>query len=232
MPKNQPDTPTALSFTDRFYRGVHHVRSWVAQKLVSALYGQSMYISSQHKGAVASCVVFWYIDGGVRKFVMTRPLDAQSSGKAAQIRFIGCMSNDNDQSPNASLARAIKNALGDVFYKALDPHLLDVDRIAAVPMLSFDDPITSQPTPVQSLCWAVQITPEQAQLCAPIRTDSEVIAVPEHALLGPEIATAHKLIYQSVLRHIHHNASLGDGLVTDKLDELLKRASSGQRTIH
>ncbi|MBI1363430.1 MAG: hypothetical protein GC134_05550 [Proteobacteria bacterium] len=228
MPHTSPEKTRTDSFADLFYRGIIRLRAGIAEKLVSLLYGQKMYIASQHKGAVAACVVFWYIEDGIRKFVMTRHTDL----KTANIRFVGSMASEDAQPANNSLVRAIKTTLGDVFFKALDVHLLDADRIAAAPMLSFDDPITKQPTPVQGLCWAVQITAEQAQLCAPTRNNLEVIAVPEHAMLGPDIAPAHKLIYQSVLRHIHSHSVVSEGAMMDKLEDMLRRAGSSQRTIH
>jgi hypothetical protein len=228
MTTAQSDSAVKQSFRHRFYSAVHRARTWLAETIVAALYGEKMYISSQRKGAIAACVVFWYIEDGVRKFVMTR----NAEQKSPNIRFVGCMDSDDALPANASLMRVVKTSLGDVFYKALDTHLLDIDRVAAAPLLSFDDPITNRATPVQGLCWAVQITPEQAQLCAPTRSGLEVIAVPEHALLGPDVAPTHKLIYQSVLRHVHSHSVVGEGMLMDKLDEMLRRAGSGQRTIH
>jgi hypothetical protein len=202
-------------------------RHSMAQNMVNRLYGQPMHISSYSKGTTVATVVLWYFEDGVRKFVMCRD---DRPGSLA--RFVGCFDTISGQPVTDTLLRSVKQTLGDVFCRALDPALLKADRVASAPQLAFADPVTGRDIPVQGLCWALQITPAQAQLCAPLQRGLEIIAVPEYALMGPDVAPAHKAIYQSVLRHIHEHNAPAHTLTVDKLDEVLKRPVTNPRILH
>ena len=211
-----------------FSNKIRSFRHGIAHSVVNNLYGREMSISPFSAGAVSACVVFWYMDGGIRKFIFIRE---QSSKKHA--RFISVMKNNDEQQVNETLLHAINRTLGHVFFKSLDRKLFDIDRVAATPSFVIQDNEIKENIQMLSLVWVVQITKEQAQLCNGSVKNFEVVTIPEFSLVsGTEVADAHKGVYQSVIRHVHGTIASSNTFSVDTLEGLMQTKKVISRTIH
>lgn len=202
----------------------HRFADWV----VKQLYGKDMHISSYSTSLVAATAVFWYEDAGMRKFLMVRDVSDPTSGA----RFPGCLESKVDVPISETLFNTVEHMLGKPFAKALDRNLIETDRVCSAPVLTLRDKTTHQKLPVQGVVWLVRITKEQAQLCASQDKRLEVIAVPEFAVITKEVNPAHKVVFQSIERHLnyeHHNEA---GMVVDRLEEFLKKMGSTHKQVH
>lgn len=207
---------------------VRTLRHRMADWLIKHLYGREMYISSYSTSLVAATAVFWYEDAGMRKFLMVRDVTDPTSGA----RFAGCLESKVDVPISETLFHTVEHMLGKPFAKALDRNLLEADRVCAAPVLTLRDKTTNQKLPVQGVVWLVRITKEQAQLCTSEDRRLEVIAVPEFAVITKEVNPAHKVVFQSIERHLnydHHNEA---GMVVDRLEEFLKKMGSTHKQVH
>ncbi len=204
------------------------LRYRIADWLVNTLYGQAMHVTSYSTSLVAATVVFWYQDGGMRKFLMVRDV----SNPDGDARFPGCLESKVDVPISETLISTIGHMLGTPFTKAFDHNLLEQDRVCAAPVLSMKDKAANQSMPVQGIVWLIQVTKEQAQLCSSQDKRIEVIAVPEHSMSTKEVNPAHKVIFQSIERHLnqeHHNEA---GMIVDRLEEFLKKMGSSHKQLH
>lgn len=203
----------------------------LAGKLVAWLYGRPMTVTPFQNSAIAGLVVFWYIEGGVRHFVMIK-----NTAVSPSARFASCLGVGENKDISEATRNTIKTLLGSVFYKSLDAGLIAQDRVASVPTFKCEEPTSGESVPVNGVVWAVQITPEQAQLCQPEMKNIDVVAVPEYAMGGNEVASSHQMVYQSVLRHIHGvQPSLQDlGLeqVEDTFKEMFGAKKTSDKIIH
>jgi len=202
----------------------HRIAGW----LVKHLYGRDMHISSYNTSLVAATAVFWYEDSGMRKFLMVRDVSDPQSGA----RFAGCLESKVDVPISETLFHTVEHMLGKPFAKALDRNLLEADRVCSAPVLTLRDKTTHQKLPVQGLVWLVRITKEQAQLCASEDRRLEVIAVPEFAVITKEVNPAHKVVFQSVERHLNHDHHNEAGMVVDRLEEFLKKMGATHKQVH
>lgn len=205
-----------------------NVKQWLTRKLLTTMYGEGMHISAYPSMTIAGCAVFWYLDNGVRRFVLVR-----ETGDGKKARFVSVMDKGEGIAMNESLLHAIRRTFGQVFFRSLDTKLFEVDRIAAAPAFQLaDERMDGQKTTIQSLVWVVQLTKEQAQLMSCAAKDLELITVPEYGLLGNDVAPAHKGVYQTVLRHIHGKRPSSESMVMETLEDLLGKTTQTQRVIH
>lgn len=170
----------------------------------------------QMEPKVASFAVLWFMEDGDRRFLMVR---AKNAAKA-KAGFAGVIGYPHDKPANENLKLAMGEQLGSVLLKSLNKHVLDSDQVAAAPTLKVNNSL------IQALVWEIQITPEQAQLCAE-NGELEIVTIPEFALLGPEVKPMHKALYQSVLKHIHAHGNHGAALLmSHQMDVFSKHASN------
>ena len=205
--------------------------SWrfrLAGWVVKHLYGKNMHISSYNPSLVAATVVFWYEDAGMRKFLMVRDVSEPASGA----RFPGCLEAKVDVPVSETLFSTVEHMLGKPFAKSLDRNLLEADRVCSAPVLTLRDNTTHHKLPVQGVVWLVRITKEQAQLCASEDRRLEVIAVPEFAVVTKEVNPAHKVVFQSIERHLNHEHHNEAGMVVDRLEEFLKKMGTAHKQLH
>ena len=202
----------------------------LVNKLISSTYGRKMYLSPTAKGTVAGCTVFWYFEGGQRKFIMVK----EPREEGAPLRFVGCIDDIANKPLNEIVTENVAQVLGDTFLRTLDPRFFDIDRVASAPAFIYEDEESKIQMPVQCICWVVQITAEQANLASPSEdaAEFEVLSVPEFALVGNEIADSHKIIYQSVMRHIHNHSDFKHDILKEASEDLLKKADRSGRTLH
>lgn len=203
-------------------------RMRLANFLVKTLYGREMTITPFQSSAVAGTVIFWYFENGVRYFVMVK-----NPKQGQQARFVSCLGLGDNPDITSAVKQTVKTLLGDVFFKSLDKGLIAVDRVAAVPTFKCEDPTSKGFVPVNSAVWAVQITPEQAQLCQPKVSDVDVVAIPEFAVTGKEVTSSHHMLYQACLKHIHGSNPLAQALGLEQLEDIFKEASDiSNKVIH
>ena len=203
------------------------MRNKLANSFLNSLYGRDMHFSSNAPTVVAGAIVFWYVENGVRHFVMVK--DLNDSGEA---RFVSCLGIGKHHDINTATVDCINTLLGKVFYRSVDKKLITNDRVVSVPSFTSIDEVTGNNTPVTAVVWTVQITPEQAQMCEPVANNIDVIAVPEFGIIGSDVAHSHQLIYQSVLRHIQETSPIPMMGDMDALDDLFKNSQVSHRTIH
>ena len=202
------------------------LRRRFAENIVSLLCGD-VKISSPLEATIAGSIVFWYLENGVRHFIMVKEQGAQENA-----RFVSCLGLGKHKDISVATQETTKLLLGEVFYRALDQQLLKSDRVAAVPAFKCESAETGEFFPVHSIVWTVQITPEQAQLCEPQNQNIEVISIPEFAIMGPEVSASHKQIYQAVLRHIHGSSPIANEAPVDLLEDLLNYGHTTDKIIH
>lgn len=203
------------------------LRMALANKIVGWLYGREMTITPFQNSAIAGLVVFWYIDNGVRHFVMVK-----NSAVSNNARFVSCLGIGENKDITEATRNTVKSIMGSVFYKSLDSSLLAQDRVASVPTFKCEEPSLGESVPVNGVVWAVQITPEQAGLCQPEMKNVDIVAVPEFSIVGNEVAPSHQMIYQSVLKHIHgikpSLQELGIEQLEDAFKDMVGRKSSSK----
>ena len=203
------------------------LRMALANKVVGWLYGREMTITPFQNSAIAGLVVFWYIENGVRHFVMVK-----NSKVSNNARFVSCLGIGQNKDITEATRNTVKAIMGSVFYKSLDNNLIAQDRVASVSTFKCEDHSIGESVPVNGVVWAVQITPEQAGLCQPEMKNVDIVAVPEFAIVGNEVAHSHQMIYQSVLKHIHgikpSLQELGIEQLEDAFKDMVGRKSSSK----
>ena len=200
--------------------------SWFVQKL----YGREMTITPFSNSAIAGLVVFWYLEGGVRHYVMIKNSKIKSGA-----RFVSCLGLGENENITQATQNTVRTLLGSVFYKSLDSNLIAQDRVASVPTFKCEEPTLGESVPVNGVVWAVQISPEQAGLCQPEMKNVDVVAVPEFAIGGNEVAQSHQMVYQSVLKHIHGTKQTLKEFGVDQLEDAFQDMvgkKSSSKTIH
>jgi hypothetical protein len=192
---------------------------------------QSLSTLFQRKAAVkiapnliAGGVVFWYMEQGIRYFVMVKPV---SGGNA---RFASCLGIGEQPDIASAVSHSVKQLLGKVFYRSLDKALLTADRVATVNCFNHETD-DGKSSPVHGVFWCVQITPEQAQLCQPKEANTDVIAVPEMGIMTDGISPSHQTIYQTMSRHLYSSNSWDD-LGLEQVEDMAGHAHTISRTIH
>lgn len=203
------------------------LRDRIAKFVMQKLYGKPMHLSPFPKGTIACAAVFWYFEGGMRKYVMARDM-AQTN---PQVRFVGCVDNVSDMPIDNLMMENVRQVLGDGFARSLANDAFAKDDVTSAPQFKYEDINSGQKLPVQCICWAIQITPEQADLAAPQVENMEILSVPEFTILNEEVAESHKLIYQSVLKRVNQKAPSD---VVSMLEELesMPTLMEANRTIH
>lgn len=202
-----------------------NIKHHIAQTATKMLLGPQASINAEGALPVAGIIVFWYVEDGNRHFVMVRDDDQDKS------RFVGFFGTESaEQSTITTLHQAVKAQLGKAFYRALGDQALREDTIAAAPSYPYTD--AGRETQLQMLIWAVQITPEQAQLAAPAQANLNVLAVPEFALLTGSVIRSHKAVYGSILNHLQSDALIQGDALMDQLEDSLAVTRKTARTIH
>lgn len=199
------------------------LRESLASLILRVLYGRKMHLSPFQTGSVAGIAIFWYLDNGLRKFILVK-----DSAENSTARFVSCLGTGKSANITDATNETVRLLLGDPFYRSLDKKPLAVDKLAAIPAFKCEDSASSQSFPVHGVVWAVQITAEQAGLCNSKLKNVEVLSLPEYNLTTSDIAPSHKHIYQSVLRHIHGTQPTAPVNVYEQLDDFI----SSQRTSH
>ena len=222
----QNNTPQNNPLIQKRKFSLRSLRFRVAKTLLEALFGRPMHITSAETVMVSGVAVLWYLENGVRKFLTVR------ENSKAFSRFIACVENRQPQPLNVALKHAMEKVFGPTFTRAFDENLLELDRVAAAPMLAVTDPVTGEKLPVQTLCWVIQITPEQAQLCTTQVKGTEILAIPEFGMMSQNVDPAHKIIYQAVQRHLNEEGMNEPGVLVDRLEEFLKKMGNSHRTLH
>lgn len=197
---------------------------WAARKIAGRA---DVTLNPVGNTSVAGCVLFWYFDGGMRQFLLINEKD-----KATKLRFVSFLDLLSGKTATDTLHHTIGRLLGEPFYRSLDKRLLEADRVITAPTFHARDELNESSATIQTLVWAIQITPEQAELCTNQHDCVEIKTVPEFSLLGPEIVSSHKTIYQSALRHIHATSRNGETPVLDTLEDMLKSQGTSPRTLH
>jgi hypothetical protein len=213
--QNLPNS--AIPSKEKNFSWFKRVRMILAGRIVKILYGREMTITPFQNSAIAGLVVFWYLESGVRHFVMIK-----NSKLGGESRFVSCIGLGTNKDITEATQNTVKGLLGSVFYKSLDNSLITQDRVASVPTFKCEDPLLEESVPVNGVVWALQITPEQAQLCQPKMKNIDVVAIPEYAISGNEVASSHQMVYQSVLRHIHGVKPLLQELGMEQVEDAFK----------
>lgn len=225
MTQSLPNSETVSK--DKSFSWFKRLRMTMAGRIVKLLYGREMTITPFQNSAIAGLVVFWYIEGGVRHFVMIK--NSKLGGAA---RFVSCLGLGVNRDITEATQNTVKGLLGSVFYKSLDNTLIAQDRVASVPTFKCEDPMLGETVPVNGVVWALQLTQEQAQLCQPEMKNIDVVAIPEYAMAGNEVAHSHQMVYQSVLKHVHGIKpllqELGMEQVEDAFKDMLGKKSSSK----
>lgn len=199
----------------------------IAQFVIKKLYGKEMHLSPFPKGTIACAAVFWYFEHGMRKYVMARDM-AQAK---PQVRFVGCIDNVSDMPIDNLMMENVRQVLGDGFARSLSKDAFAKDDVASAPQFKYEDINSGEKLPVQCICWAIQITPEQAELAAPQVDNMEILSVPEFTILNEDVAESHKLIYQSVLKTVNKKAPTDMMTMLEELESMPTLMESN-RTIH
>lgn len=201
--------------------------SFVKRFVVRSLLHDGAYLSDKSKATVAGCVVMWYHENDIRHFIMVK--DEEESDKS---RFVSFIDLDEPKTAHQMIQQAVSTQLGDVFYKGFDEKLLNASSVLAAPTFYGIDDLTGANVPLQTLVWAVQITPEQVQLINTEASGQELSIISEYGVLGPDIEPSHKVIYQTVLRNIHSRDKQHGDLSNDRLQQLLDAVDTTTRTVH
>jgi hypothetical protein len=221
--------PAALLSTmkENIHAYIWRRRIRAANWLTRALTKGAMHAAPLHKVTVAGAAIFWFVENGQRKFLLMR--DAQTSEK---LRFASFVDFDDEQTAGEMMRKTVKGQFGDVFFKALNTDTLTGDSVIAAPTFHAKDDGSKVTVPLQALVWAVQITPEQAELAVTPDEEIELHIINEQAM-QTELESAHRLIFQASLRHIHgHQVTIINNPAVDKLQDLLSTTLRSQRVLH
>jgi hypothetical protein len=172
---------------------------------------------------LAGCVVCYFEKEGFKHFItVNSTLQGQADGMVRFPSFFGLISG---RSASETMKSAVSVQLGEAFSKSLDAQQLATDQIAAAPTFRWKDSSLGTESPVQVLVWAVRITARQAQLIHPAE-GLKAKTIPEFAMGGQRVSEAHKLVFQSVQRHVQGReaALLTTGELLDQLDEIFGEA--------
>lgn len=178
---------------------------------------------------LAGCVVFYFEKEGFKHFVtVNSTLQGQADGMVRFPSFFGLIAG---RSASETMKSAVSVQLGEAFFKSLEAHQLAADQIASAPTFRWKDSSLGTENPVQVLVWVVRITARQAQLIHPTE-GLKAKTIPEFAMSGQRVSEAHKLVFQSVQRHVQGReaALLTTGDLLDKLDEIFGETTI--RTLH
>jgi hypothetical protein len=200
----------------------------LAKKISSWLLGREMFISPFKKGTLTATAVFWFVDDGVRKFLMVRP----TVKKDQPVQFISCLDMHNNEPVTLTLQRTVGQVLGKAFAKSLGRQPFEADNISCAPSFSYKDARSGMDVPVQNLTWVTQITPEQAELSMPSMPGIEVVSVPEHILSSNEVLEPHKIIFQTAHKQIYKATPALEKAVMEEIEDHLRTIYGGSKTIH
>ena len=195
MPKHLKNLSSKL-FT-KLKKAQHNGMHWGMHWILRTIYRKEVHITPAQAALVKAAAVFWYNEEGFRKFIMVR----NNAKNTAKTVFPACYSSGAEKPISDVLYNKISSTLGTAFTRSLDMHLLEVDRVAAVPTLSAVQTETG-PTQVQAVIWLIQITKEQAELCMSGDNTVDILNIPEFALLTEAVDPIHKVIYQSIRRKL------------------------------
>lgn len=199
-----------------------------AKTISSWLLGREMFISPFKKGTLTATAVFWFVDDGVRKFLMVRP----TIKKDQPVQFISCLDMHNNEPVTLTLQRTVSQVLGKAFAKSLGRQPFEADNITCAPAFSYKDARSGMDVPVQNLTWVTQITPEQAELSLPAMPGIEVVSVPEHILSSNEVLEPHKIIFQTAHKQIYKSTPALEKAVMEEIEDHLRTIYGGSKTIH
>lgn len=200
----------------------------LAKGLSSLLMGREMFISPFKKGTLTATAVFWFVDGGQRKFLMVRPIIK----KDQPVQFISCLDMNNQEPVTLTLQRTVGQVLGKAFAKSLGRQPFEADNIACAPSFSYKDARSGLHVPVQNLTWVTQITPEQAELSMPAMPGIEVVSVSEPVLSSDEVLEPHKIIFQTAHKQIYKATPALERAVLEEIEDHLRTIYGGSKTIH
>lgn len=199
------------------------------QKVAEGLFGRELYFTSLPISQVPAVAVFWYLEGGMRKFIMLRQVDGKGNVTSPAM-FCNTTGAEADRAVNEHLREAVKTYFGEAFYRSLDQNLLNADRISASPSFRLDDETTGLPHLVPSLVWATQITPEQAQLAQCKIGGIDLCHIAEFSVLGADVLQSHQMVYQSISRHLH--TIRGETQVLEQMEDMFHHVQTGSKVIH
>lgn len=198
-----------------------------ANWLTRALTKGAMHAAPLHKATVAGAAMFWFVENGQRKFLLLR--DVETSEK---LRFASFVDFEDDKTAGSMMRGTVKQQLGDVFFKSLSEGALSGDTVVAAPTFHAKEDDSKVTVPLQALVWAIQITPEQAELAVTPAEEIELQIINEPAM-QMELEPAHRFLFQASLRHVHgHQVTVSNNPAVDKLQELLGDAVRNQRVLH
>lgn len=200
----------------------------LAKSLSSVLMGREMFISPFKKGTLTTTAVFWFVDGGERKFLMVRP----TLKKDQPVQFVSCLDVHNNEPATLTLQRTVTQVLGKAFAKSLGRQPFEADNISCAPSFSYKDARTGMDVPVQNLTWVTQITPEQAELSVPGMQGIEVVAVPEYVLSTNQVLEPHKIIFQTAHKQIYKSTPALEKAVLEEIEDHLRTIYGGSKTVH
>lgn len=198
-----------------------------ATAIAQAISGRQVKLGHTSAAPLQGMLVLWYLDGGMRKFVLLR-----HKAEGTPARFVSAVA-ENDQPIDETLFKAATAALGKTFTRAFERNLLGPDRVAATVLLrSAEGDAPHESHAVHTLCWLAQITREQAQLCASALPGMEVLAVPEFSIMSKQVDVQHRVVYQALGRHLNDDGLGEPGLMVDRLEEFLKKMGSTHKMLH
>lgn len=190
-----------------------------ANGLMSVFFGAPMQVVPARKEpaagpqvTVAGAVVFWYLEGGIKHFVMLRQPEYGETADGRG-RWLSCFGLGAHADMPAALRNAVKTQMGAVFSGTLPAHLLDADRVAAAPMFSVSD-ASGAPSPVQTLVWVAHLQPAQVDVIEPVRGVS-VMLVPEFSMNSSQISPTHRAIFHAAARHLPKGRAAKEDRMTD-----------------
>ena len=222
--QNNNTTPVKDSF---MASQVRKVRRALAMKLA----GEMFQVAPKDSVRLAGCVVYWFEQDGFKQFVTVKSKSPEQAD--GMVRFPSFFGLVPGRDACETVRAAMQVQLGKTFCKSVDPKYTGADRIAAVPTFNWHDASLDTQNAVQLLVWAVKVTPEQVKLID-TADDLEVKVIPEFAMQGKRVSQAHKLIYQSVQRHVAGagNLDLNPMKLLEQLDKYMDGEPTPERTLH
>ncbi|MFZ2620283.1 MAG: hypothetical protein WAX89_05355 [Alphaproteobacteria bacterium] len=236
MTTNTPKlAPTLVS---RLREAVKASAQDVLRDAVTRAFGKDFHISPKDSVRLAGCVVFWFEQDGFKHFMTMQSPEtgAQNNGAPkgdGMCRFPSFFGLIPTKDAAETIRTAIQAQLGGAFFKSLDPRLLEADRIAAAPTYRWQDASLGTTDPVQLLVWVIRITPDQAKMAVG-GMNMVVTTVPEFSMHGKRISQAHKLIFNTIQRHLGGSETVAKtaSKFIKRLADLFEAEDSLNRTIH
>ncbi len=183
---------------------VAHVRQRWLSRVLSYLYDQPMMVAPQNSVGVAAALALYMWQDGSRQLVMVRQRPPANRGRNVDVRakFISCLGMGGHADMAAALRATLVAQAGPVFSRLLDEKFLQIDTVAAVPVLSLTDEDTGVRMPMQVLVWVAEIKPIQLDVVK-LPAHLELVLVPEQGLDQPHVSPTHRALWKAVYaRHV------------------------------